>query len=82
MFYTYVLQSRKDMHLYVGLAKDLKLRFEQHKKGLKETLAECTENCPADDFRREGSGTTILRKRGFLGRTSLLSLKFKAHEFC
>jgi len=36
MFYTYVLQSKKDMHFYVGFTKDLKLRFEQHKKGLVE----------------------------------------------
>ena len=34
MHYTYVLQSTEDMRLYVGLTKDLKLRFEQHNKGL------------------------------------------------
>ena len=34
MHYTYVLQSMKDMKLYVGYTKDLKLRFEHHKKGL------------------------------------------------
>jgi putative endonuclease len=37
MFYTYVLQSKKDMHSYVGFTKNLKLRFEQHKKGLVES---------------------------------------------
>ena len=36
MFYTYVLQSGQDMNFYVGFTKDLKLRFEQHKKGLVE----------------------------------------------
>ena len=37
MFYTYVLQSMKDMGFYVGFTKDLKLRFEQHSKGLVES---------------------------------------------
>jgi putative endonuclease len=37
MHYTYVLQSAKDMIFYVGLTKDLKLRFEQHNKGLVES---------------------------------------------
>ena len=34
MYYTYVLQSEKDNAFYVGFTKDLKLRFEQHRKGL------------------------------------------------
>jgi len=33
MYYTYVLQSLKDQGFYVGFTRDLKLRFEQHKKG-------------------------------------------------
>jgi len=33
MFYTYVLLSGKDRNFYTGYTKDLKLRFEQHKKG-------------------------------------------------
>jgi putative endonuclease len=33
VFYTYVLQSKLDGNFYVGYTKDLKLRFEQHKKG-------------------------------------------------
>jgi len=37
MHYTYVLQSMKDMVFYVGLTKDLKLRFENHGKGLVES---------------------------------------------
>jgi len=37
MFYTYVLQSLKDMNLYTGSTKDLKKRFEQHSKGLVES---------------------------------------------
>jgi len=37
MFYTYVLQSLDDMKFYVGYTKDLKLRFEQHTKGLVES---------------------------------------------
>ncbi len=32
-YYTYVLKSKKDNHFYIGFTKDLKLRFEQHKKG-------------------------------------------------
>ena len=34
MCYTYVLQSEKDDKFYVGFTRDLKLRFEQHNKGL------------------------------------------------
>ena len=34
MYYTYVLRSEKDMKFYVGYTKDLKLRFEQHTKGI------------------------------------------------
>ena len=34
MYYTYVLYSQKDRNLYVGYTKNLKLRFEQHCKGL------------------------------------------------
>ncbi len=35
MFYfTYILKSAKDNKFYTGYTKNLKLRFEQHKKGL------------------------------------------------
>jgi putative endonuclease len=34
MFYTYVLQSEGDGKFYTGLTGNLKLRFEEHKKGL------------------------------------------------
>ena len=34
MYYTYVLMSEKDHKLYIGYTKNLKLRFEQHQKGL------------------------------------------------
>ena len=37
MYYTYVLHSQKDLNFYVGFTKNLKLRFEQHKKGLVES---------------------------------------------
>ena len=37
MYYTYVLQSRTDEKFYTGFTKDLKLRFEQHNKGLVES---------------------------------------------
>ncbi len=33
MHYVYVLKSRKDRKNYVGYTKNLKLRFELHKKG-------------------------------------------------
>ena len=36
MYYTYVLRSVKDTDLYTGFTKNLKLRFEQHQKGLVE----------------------------------------------
>ena len=34
MYYTYVLLSEKDGKFYTGFTSDLKLRFEQHSKGL------------------------------------------------
>ena len=34
MYYSYVLQSEKDNRFYIGFTKDLKLRFEQHTKGV------------------------------------------------
>jgi len=37
VYYTYVLQSERDGNFYAGFAKDLKLRFEQHCKGLVES---------------------------------------------
>ncbi len=35
--YVYVLQSGKDKKLYTGYTNNLKLRFEQHRKGLVES---------------------------------------------
>ena len=37
MYYTYVLRSEKDNKNYTGYTKNLKLRFEQHNKGLVES---------------------------------------------
>ena len=37
MYYTYVLNSKKDNKFYVGFTEDLKLRFEQHNKGYIES---------------------------------------------
>ena len=38
MFYfVYVIQSKKDNKFYTGYTKNLKLRFEQHRKGLAES---------------------------------------------
>jgi putative endonuclease len=37
MYYVYVLKSSKDKKNYVGYTKNLKLRFEQHSKGLVES---------------------------------------------
>ena len=34
MFYVYILQSAKDKKFYTGYTQNLKLRFEQHSKGL------------------------------------------------
>ena len=36
-YYTYVLKSDADGNLYTGYTKNLKLRFEQHQKGLVES---------------------------------------------
>lgn len=37
MYYAYILQSEKDKKFYTGYTKNLKLRFEQHKKGRVES---------------------------------------------
>jgi putative endonuclease len=37
MYYTYVLLSLKDKIFYTGFTANLKLRFEQHNKGLVES---------------------------------------------
>jgi len=37
VFYTHLLRSDKDGNFYAGSTKDLKLRFEQHEKGLVES---------------------------------------------
>jgi len=36
-YYTYVLMSEKDSKYYIGYSKNVKLRFEQHNKGLVES---------------------------------------------
>ena len=36
-YYIYVLKSNKDGKFYTGDTKNLKLRFEQHQKGLVES---------------------------------------------
>jgi len=33
MYYTYVLQSKKDKKLYIGCTENLKVRFETHNSG-------------------------------------------------
>jgi putative endonuclease len=40
MYYTYVLQSESDGQFYTGFTKNLKLRFDQHKKGQVESTKE------------------------------------------
>jgi putative endonuclease len=37
VFYTYVLLSKKDKKFYTGITENLKLRFEQHNKGVVES---------------------------------------------
>ena len=37
MYYTYVLKSMKDGDFYTGFTENIKLRFEQHNKGLVES---------------------------------------------
>jgi len=38
--YTYLLQSIKDKNFYTGCTKNLKLRFEQHNKGVVESTTD------------------------------------------
>ncbi len=33
MYYTYILQSKKDKRLYTGYTDDLRKRFDEHNKG-------------------------------------------------
>jgi putative endonuclease len=37
MQYVYILQSEKDNKCYTGYTKHLKLRFDQHRKGIVES---------------------------------------------
>jgi putative endonuclease len=37
MYYTYVHQGEKDGKFYTGFTSNLKLRFEQHNKGIVES---------------------------------------------
>lgn len=37
MYYTYVLQSKEDLKFYTGFTMNLKLRIEQHNKGIVES---------------------------------------------
>ena len=71
MFYTYVLRSKKDMQFYTGFSKDLKLRLDQHNKGLVESTKDRRpveliyyEACltQADAVRREKYFKTYLGK--------------------
>ncbi len=77
LYYTYVLKSDKDNKLYIGFTNNLKLRFEQHKKGLVTSTKNrrplkliyceiCTER--KDATKREGYlkthyGKMFLKKR-------------------
>ena len=72
MFYTYVLQSKKDRKNYVGFTKNLKLRFELHTKGQVEStkdrrplkLIYCEACCSQEDAtKREKYLKTIYGKR-------------------
>jgi len=38
MFYVYVLKSRKDSKLYIGLASDLRRRMEEHNNGQTKSI--------------------------------------------
>lgn len=40
MFYVYILWSGKDGKFYTGYTRNLKLRFEQHQRGLVESAAD------------------------------------------
>jgi putative endonuclease len=77
MFYTYVLQSEADGKFYTGSTVNLKLRFEQHNKGMVDSTKRrkpfrlvCYEACidREDATRREKylntyHGKMFLRKR-------------------
>lgn len=76
MFYVYVLQSEKDMNLYVGFTEDLKRRIEEHNKGKNfstkprvpfklifyEALPTLEEAVEREKFYKSGRGHEILYK--------------------
>ena len=77
MYYVYVLQSRKDKKMYTGCTNNLKLRFEQHQKGLVESTKNRRpftiiyyEACvnKKDAFRREKYLKTFYGKMYLKGR--------------
>ncbi len=39
MYYTYILQSKKDGYIYIGHTDDLKRRFLEHQSGRVESTA-------------------------------------------
>lgn len=82
MQYVYVLKSVRDSKNYVGYTKNLKLRFEQHKKGFVDSTRDrrplkllyyeaCTEQ--EDATRREKYLKTIYGKRYIKSRLKSLS---------
>ena len=71
MYYIYILKSKKDKKFYTGCTNNLKLRFEQHQKGLvistkhrKPFLLIYYEACISreDAYRREKYLKTYLGK--------------------
>jgi putative endonuclease len=77
MYYVYVLHSDKDKKRYVGYTKNLKLRFEQHSKGLVNSTKDRRplkliyyEAClnQQDATKREGYFKTIYGKRYITNR--------------
>ncbi|TAL48835.1 GIY-YIG nuclease family protein [Patescibacteria group bacterium] len=77
MFYTHVLQSRKDSKLYIGCTENLKVRFEKHNAGYSTATSKrgpftllYYEACrdKKDVLRREGYLKTTYGGRYLKGR--------------
>jgi putative endonuclease len=76
MYYSSVLQSEKDNDFYIGFTKNLKLRFEQHNKGLVESTKDrkpmnviCYEAClDQNDAIRPEKYLKTYKGRRFLAR--------------
>ncbi len=93
MHYTYILLSQADQRLYIGATRNLKARFEQHRKGRVDSTKRRRplvllyyEAClsPDDAYRRErylksGRGGRYLKQRLASSLSSIRGDRLERH---